>query len=121
MENKMKKIFLLVTVVVLSGCVAGSPTKTDEQFKRISDIKIFKVNTQPNRKFTILGEISAADCSGIEGTALYGKEEKSIEILVKKAIVLNADAIVNVSCGSVPYINNCWIAQKCDGNAVKWN
>lgn len=117
----MQLIYTLIIVISLTGCVAGAPTLTKEQSERIPDIEVYKTEMKPTKYYTILGDVSAADCSAVSGTMLGGSEGKSIQILIKKAIVLNADAVVDVSCGSIPYVNNCWLAKKCDGKAVKWN
>ena len=116
----MKYIIYSLLALALTGCVAGAPILTDEQTKKMSQIEIFKSDNKPSRNYDVLGAVSAADCSGPGGSRLYGNETKSIEILIKKSAVLNADAVVDISCSGVPYVNNCWLAEKCDGNAVKW-
>ena len=116
----MRLLLSLTAVFTLTGCVAGAPILTQEQESRIDKIQIFKDDLKPTKKYNFLSEVSAADCSGPGGSRLYGNESKSIEILIKKAIVLNADAIVDVNCSGVPYVNNCWLAEKCDGKAVAW-
>ena len=117
----MKYIIYLYFIIMLAGCVSGAPTLTEEQEARSKHIEVYMSDNKPNKNYVVLGEVSAADCNGLEGTMLYGDETKSIGILIKKAVVLNADAVMNISCSSVPYVNNCWLAKKCDGNAVKWN
>lgn len=116
----MRLLLILTATFTLIGCVAGAPILTQEQESRVKQIKIFKDDVKPTKKYSFLGEVSAADCSGPGGSILYGNESKSIEILIKKAIVLNADAIVDVNCSGVPYVNNCWLAEKCDGKAISW-
>ena len=120
-QKQMNNIFNLTIFLLLTGCVAGAPTLTQEQEQRISEVKIFKKDNNPSINYTKLGEAKSADCSGPGGSRLYGDKSKSIDILIKKAIVLGADAIIEVDCSGVPYVNNCWLAQVCDGQAIKWN
>ena len=44
--------------------------------------------------------------------------DDAIETLKKKAVAMNADAVIKVSCGAAPFLNNCWAAQRCIGDAV---
>ena len=114
----MKVVFVLSIVASLVGCVAGVPNLTPEQKSNLSRIEVYKKDNEPNFKYTVLSTISAADCSGPGGSRLYGDEGKAIDILLAKAASLNASAIINVSCGSAPLVNNCWAAKKCNGSAV---
>jgi hypothetical protein len=119
--NKLKIVFYSILVVLLCGCVAGAPKLTDEQSNRVLQIEVFKKEDKPIREFIVLDEISAAICTEFNDKAQAINSGKSILILMHKAAALNADAVIDVSCGGIPYVNNCWLAQKCDGKAVKWN
>lgn len=116
----MKIISIFFLLAILTGCVAGPPQLMDEQIKRLDDMKVYKVGTMPDKDFKIVGEVSAADCSGPGGSRLYGDEGKAIDILKMKAAALNSDAVINVECGSGPFVNNCWAAKICTGKAVIW-
>jgi hypothetical protein len=116
----MKTIMTLMLLSMLAGCIAGPPELTLDQEKRLTDIKVFMSGSKPDRDFNPIGEINSADCSGPGGSRLYGDEGKAIDILKMKAAGLNADAIIDVSCGSAPFVNNCWSAKKCTGKAVAW-
>lgn len=116
----MKKILVLILMSFVAGCVAGPPELTLDQEKRLNNIKIFMAGSKPDKDFNFVSEINSADCSGPGGSRLYGDEGKAVDILKMKAAALNADAIVDVSCGSAPFVNNCWAARKCDGKAVVW-
>ena len=118
---KMKKTILLLLSLFVVSCVSGSPTLTQDQMKRLSNIEVYKEGETPTKKYTTISEMSAADCSGAPGGGrVWGDAEKAIQTLKMKAASKNADAIVNTNCGSVPFVNNCWAAKKCDGVAVKW-
>jgi uncharacterized protein YbjQ (UPF0145 family) len=51
---------------------------------------------------------------------VWGNAERAIETLKKKAVAMQADAVVEVRCGAAPLLNNCWAAQKCTGQAIKY-
>jgi hypothetical protein len=44
-----------------------------------------------------------------------------MDTLKRKAVAINADSIIDVSCGAAPMVNNCWAAQKCVGRAISFS
>lgn len=116
----MKLLTALISTAALVGCVSGAPYLTSEQYRQAGKIEVYKVGTTPNKEFKAVAAVEAADCSGPGGTRLYGDEGKAIDTLKMKVVAIGGDALVNVSCQSVPLLNNCWAAKKCDGNAVIW-
>lgn len=116
----MKLISILLFSATLIGCVSGPPQLTYEQHKKAGDIKIFRVDTTPDKEFKFIAAVEAADCSGPGGSRLYGDEGKALDILKMKAAAVGADALSDVSCGAAPFVNNCWAAKKCDGKAIGW-
>ncbi|QTH64053.1 hypothetical protein J1N51_00735 [Psychrosphaera ytuae] len=114
----MKLFVTLLSVITLSGCVAGAPTLTAEQSRKLSSIKVYKIGQQPDYQHQEIAKISAADCSGQPGTRLYGDEKKALDTLIIKAASLNAIAVKEVSCNGAPLINNCWAAMVCEGTAI---
>jgi len=100
--------------------VSGAPKLTAEQSEKVANIKVYKLWIAPERAFSIIAPIKAADCSGPGGSRLYGNEGKAIDILIRKTAALGGDAVVDVSCEGAPFLNNCWVAWKCDGNAASW-
>ena len=118
---KSNKLTLLAVSLILGGCVSGAPQLTPDQQLGLEKISVHKNGDNPSKKYKVLEEISAADCSGAPaGGRVWGDAEKAIETLKRKAAAINADAVVNVSCGAVPLLNNCWAAQKCSGQAVQF-
>ena len=114
-----RKFALIMFSLLLGSCVSGAPVLTSDQAMRLSKISLYKSGEKPQKEYRVLEDISAADCSGAPGGGrVWGNAEKAIETLTLKAATLNADAVVNVSCGAAPFINNCWAAQKCGGQAV---
>jgi len=117
----MYKIALLLSSFTLVSCVGGPPQLTAQQFMQLEKIELYKEGDKPSKKYEKIEEISAADCSGAPGGGrVWGKSKIAIGVLKMKAASKNADAVINIDCSSVPFVNNCWAAQKCDGIAVKW-
>jgi hypothetical protein len=116
----MKFFAILLFSSALMGCVSGPPQLTYEQHKKASEIKIFKVGTSPDKEFSLVAVVEAADCTGPGGSRLYGDEGKALDILKMKAAAVGADALSDVSCVAAPFVNNCWAAKKCDGKAINW-
>lgn len=115
---KILAAVILIFALILSGCVSRPPSLTSTQLEKLSKVIIYKDGETPNKEYKLLNEISAADCSGAPGGRVWGDADKAIENLRQKAVAINADAVIKVSCGAVPFLNNCWAAQKCTGDAV---
>jgi hypothetical protein len=117
---RFNNFWLLGFLLSLGGCISGAPTLTSEQEAKVEKMMVYKVGEKPDREYKVLQDISAADCSGAPGGGrVWGTAEKSIDTLKRKAVEINADAVINTSCGAVPLVlNNCWAAQKCSGEAV---
>ncbi len=116
----MRYLPLLCACALLAGCVSGAPTLTDAQREKAVHMAVYRHGNVPPRAFQPLASIDAADCSGAGGTRFHGQEGKAIETLIKKAAALDSDAVVDVACDGAPFVNNCWVAQKCEGTAVRW-
>ena len=117
----MPKLLVVVLLLSLNACISGPPVLSAQQSQKLSSLQVFKVGETPTKKYVTLKELSAIDCSAAPaGGRVWGDDNKALAGLKAKAAVLDADAIVNASCGAAPLMNNCWVAQKCDGVAVKW-
>jgi len=117
----MKIITIISFLVVLAGCVSGAPRLTPEQTAKLVEIDVLKKGRVTEKKYTVIKDISAADCSGAPyGGRIWGDAEKAIDVLKAKAAFLNADAVINTSCSAAPFVNNCWAAKICSGKAIKW-
>jgi hypothetical protein len=55
------------------------------------------------------------------GGRVTGNVDRAMDTLKRKAVAINADSIIDVSCGAAPMLNNCWAAQKCTGRAVSFS
>jgi len=104
--DNMKCVFALLLCAALLGCVSGAPKLTVEQTEKVASIKAYKLGIAPERAFSIIVPIEAADCSGPGGSRLYGNEGKAIDILIRKTAALGGDAVVDVSCEGAPFVHN---------------
>ena len=112
---------MLIVSSIVYGCVSGAPKLTQAQQESLKSVSVFKEEDTLPSEYTVIENISAADCSGAPyGGRIWGKAEKTIETLKKKAVVIGANGIINTSCGVAPLVNNCWAAKKCSGTAVKF-
>ena len=117
----MKILVLSLLMLLLVGCISGSPTLSQEQISRLELIKVYKKGESIEREYTVVSKVNSADCSGAgEVARIYGTEGRAIDILLRKTASLEADALINVSCGVAPLVNNCWAAKKCSGEAVNF-
>lgn len=109
----------LLSAFILSGCVSGAPTLTSEQSMKLSSVKVYKDGEFATNEYTVVKKITAADCSGTPyGGRIWGDAEKAIDTLKRKAVFVGADAVIEVSCSSAPFVNNCWAAKSCSGIAI---
>lgn len=110
-----------IAVFILSSCVSGAPNLSDDQEHKLSTISTYPLGQTPPQPYTVLGDISAADCSGSPmGGRVTGQADRALDTLKRKAVAMNADSIIEVSCGTAPMLNNCWAAQKCTGKAISF-
>jgi hypothetical protein len=116
-----KKLSAGVFVWVLTACVSGAPELTPEQEQKLSNVSVYPPGEAPTQTFKPMGDVSGADCSGAPaGGRVWGNAEKAVESLKKKAVAAGADAVIDVHCAAAPFLNNCWAAQKCTGQAVRF-
>lgn len=110
----------MILSIGVYGCVSGAPTLTPEQASRASRVAVYKVGDSTPGKYQILDTVSAVDWSAAPaGGRVWGNADGGIDTLKRKAVALGADAVIIVSCSSAPFLNNCWSAQKCSGEAIK--
>ncbi|NKI16508.1 hypothetical protein HCU74_03635 [Spongiibacter sp. KMU-166] len=119
----MKEVVLLTVAVLMVGCVASPPKLSYDEQVQAKKIEIYRANEVVPSSYTKVGEVEVADCSGQGGgwVRITGDESNAIEGLLFKAFSLEADAVINVSCKSTPYLNNCWVSKHCTGLAVTWD
>ncbi len=119
---KIITLSLLAFALLLGGCISGAPRLLPEQELRLEKITVHQ-DGEPltTQNYKVMEKLSAADCSGAPGGGrLWGNAERAIDTLKRKAAAVNADAIVNVSCHAIPFLNNCFAAQRCSGEAVQF-
>jgi hypothetical protein len=113
---------LPVAALALASCVSGAPTLNEDQEHRVATLTVYPPGQLPARPYKELAALTAADCSGAPlGGRVWGNVDRALETLKRKAAAINADSIIDVSCGAAPLLNNCWSAQKCTGRAVSFS
>jgi hypothetical protein len=113
--------FSPIAVLILSSCVSGPPSLSDDQEHKLSSVSTYPLGQTPAQPYTVLGNLSAADCSGSPmGGRVTGRADRALDTLKRKAVAINADSIIEVSCGTAPMVNNCWAAQECTGKAISF-
>jgi hypothetical protein len=117
---RFKEVTVAFLSIGLYGCVSGAPRLSPEQESQVSAVTVYKAGDPVPGKYQTLDTISAANCSGAPaGGRVWGNAEKAIDTLKEKAVEMGANALINVSCSSIPLLNNCWAAQKCSGEAIR--
>ena len=117
---RFKELTAVGLGIFMGSCVSGSPTLTPAQELQASKVVVYRAGELPPHRYQTIETLSAADCSSAPaGGRVWGNAEQAIEALKRKAAAIDADAVVNVRCSSVPLLNNCWAAQKCSGDAIK--
>jgi hypothetical protein len=113
---------LPIAAFALSSCVSGAPTLSDDQEHKLSALTVYPLGQLPTKPYHVLATISAADCSGSPmGGRVTGNVDRAMDTLKRKAVAIEADSIIDVSCGAAPMVNNCWAAQKCTGHAISFS
>lgn len=120
--HRIKYQFPLLALI-LSSCISGAPALTDEQEHKLLALTVYPPRDLPSKPYHVLRTISAADCSGSPlGGRVTGNVNRALDTLKRKAVAINADSIIEVSCGVPPVrVNNCWRAQVCTGRAIAYS
>ena len=115
-----RKLPGVVVVVVLGmGCTSSRALRDPELRRRAAAIQVVEPAALEGRKYTMLGEVSAATCtSGVHRTN-YSPAALQ-EMLKGEAAKLHADAVANVACGEGGVRFDCWTSYECRGDAVRW-
>jgi hypothetical protein len=112
---------LAIVACALSACISGAPTLTGNQLSKLTSLTVYPLGQTVTKPYTVLADISAADCSGSPmGGRVTGNVDLAMDTFKRKAVAINADSIIDVSCGTAPMVNNCWAAQKCTGRAISF-
>ena len=123
-SRTLMRIFCVFPIAsfALSSCVSGAPTLSNDQQHRLSTLAVYPVGQLPTKPYTVLAAVSSADCSGDPWHGrTYGNVDRALDTLKRKAAAMNADSIIEVSCGATRLINNCWHPQKCTGQAISFS
>jgi len=92
---------LAVIVSALGACVSGAPALTPAQQHKLQTLTLYQRGQLPTGPYVILGTISAADCSAAPlGGRGSGNLDRAMDTLKRKAAAMNADSVIDVSCGA---------------------
>ena len=124
-------IVVVVLIVLSSSFVIAAQTHTNVLRKTLMESPLDLWSGKPNKQFTIIESIEAGGQPGQEG--MYDYVRNVLNNLMKQAIVLEADAIVDLKCSGKAYPKDHgdffekepWIAIAarpiyCKGTAVKY-
>src|ERR1700730_16784470 len=101
----VKYLFPISIFLVSSSCISGAPTLNDEQDHKLSTLTVFPPGELPTKPYHVLRVISAADCSGSPmGGRVTGNVNRALDTLKRKAVAINADSLIEVSCGVAPMV-----------------
>jgi uncharacterized protein YbjQ (UPF0145 family) len=117
----VKTYILLSTLILLTGCVSGPPAITPAQIDKYYDtLELYKSGDVLPHEFENIAEVDGLSCTAKYGARITGEEKGALHIMKVKAASLNADAVINYSCGTGMFLNNCWFPTICSGVAVRW-
>lgn len=121
MKVSSRRLFQVVAAAALvMGCTGSRALRDPELRRRAAGIRIVEPAALEGRKYTLLGEVSAATCtSGIHRTN-YSPEALQ-EMLKGEAAQLQADAVANVACGEGGVRFECWTSYECRGDALRYD
>lgn len=95
-------LLIVATILVLpSTYVAAAKTHTNVLRKMIMETPLDLWSGKPDKPFTVLQSIDAGGDPGQEG--MYDYVRNVLNNLMKQAIVLEADAIVDLKCSGKAY------------------
>jgi len=114
----MKYSYNILLLAILNGCVAGPPHLSPIQIEKAEQLKTYTKNETIDMPYNEIDLIEAVDCTSIKGVS--GHDTTALFNLKKKAVYLNADAIIKVSCRTAPLVNDCWAPKSCTGVAITW-
>jgi len=113
----------LVSLALLPACASNPSiaTLSSSQRARLSNIDIVKGPIA--RPFSILRPVQGISCHRNAYQQQLVTENEAIEGVRIKAALLDADAVMNVSCQtntSGHLVNNCFVSIVCVGDAIKY-
>ena len=119
----MRFIATVVLIVVVAGCASNPRVENLSSSERARLARIQIVQGTPDRKYTVIAEVTGLSCNRNKYQAPDITENEAQQGLRIKAVQLGADAVVNTFCqknSDTDWINNCWASVKCVGDAVKY-
>ncbi|MCU7844478.1 MAG: hypothetical protein KZQ93_11630 [Candidatus Thiodiazotropha sp. (ex Monitilora ramsayi)] len=117
----MKITLISFILFLLTGCVSAPPYISTTQVNLYYDnLELYKIGETVPKDFEIIEKVDGLSCTNKYGARTHGEEKGAFHIMKVKAASLNADAIIEYSCGKGFLVNNCWVPSICSGVAVKY-
>jgi len=116
----LKFNLLTLSSIFLLGC-ANTPNEfSTEHHNASKSIQLVRKGETPDFKFNQIKKVSSNSCDSKTAARVVGDESEALLVLKLETAKLGGDAIINYSCWTSPVdlINNCWVAKKCEGDAV---
>lgn len=117
----VKRVSALLFTLLLSAC-AKTPSDFAQKYHTASkNIQMIPKGEKIDFYFKPIKKISSSSCDSKTAARVLGDEQEAILVLKLEAAKLQADAVIEYSCYTMPIdlISNCWAAKKCSGSAVK--
>lgn len=116
----MKFNLVILASFSLVGCANTPNDFSTEHHNASKSIQLVKKGETPDFKFIQIQKVSSNSCDSETAARVFGDENEALLVLKLETVKVGGDAIVNYSCWTSPLdlINNCWVAKKCEGNAV---
>jgi uncharacterized protein YbjQ (UPF0145 family) len=114
---------ILVIACMATACAMNPRVEnlTATQRSRIASIQVFQTDIQ--RPYNLVDQVDGLSCNRNKYQAQDVTYEEAMQGVKIKAVLLDADAVINVFCqknSDTDWINNCWASIKCIGDAVKY-
>ena len=120
----MLKYTIVAVVACLVSACAMNPrieSLTPAQRAKIASVEVFQADIK--RPYTVVGQVDGLSCNRNKYQAQDVTYDEAMQGIKIKAVLLDADAVVNVFCqknSDTDWANNCWASIKCVGDAVKY-
>lgn len=115
----MLKYAIVTVMACLVGACAMNPrieSLTPTQRSKIASVEVFQIDIK--RPYTVVEQVDGLSCNRNKYQAQDVTYDEAMQGIKVKAVLLDADAVVNVFCqknSDTDWANNCWASVKCMG------
>lgn len=119
----MRTILVIIIAAFFAGCASNPRIENLSSAERARAASIQILQGSPERKFTVIGQVTGLSCNRNKYQAQDVSENEAQQGLRLQAAQIGADAVINTFCqknSDTDWINNCWASVKCIGDAIKY-